>query len=257
MSAPDSLTTRIPNGVTNAAVYATMAAAGMPDPSWAHLYHNDFDTYLASDWTVTKVGAGTTALAAVDGGQLLITTTAGAADAVYNQLTTAGFKLQAGKDMFFKFSGVLADVSTEVFYAGMIATSATPLAAADGIWITKAAGTAALVLNIAIGGVLTTAPFPAAIALVAGVQFELGLHIDYLGNVEAFFNPGTGADWAQLGPDSNNPTLNARGRQVFVPNASITGGLTQALLNPSFGILNTSAAAHTLGVDYVTAVRNR
>ena len=257
MSAPDSLTTRMPNGVTNAANYQTMGAAGIPDPTWAHVYSNDFDTYAAGDWTVTKVGTGTVALTAADGGSLLVTTTTGAADAVYSQLTAASFKLQSGKDTFFKFAGILADVVNEVFYTGLIATSSTPLAAADGVWISKASGSQTLTLNIVVGGVATTAAFPASNLLVAGAFFEVGFHVDYLGNVEGFFNPGTGADWQQLGPTSSNSTLTARGRQVFVPNNSITNGLTAVTLNPSFGILNTSAAAHTLNVDYITAVRNR
>ena len=257
MSAPQSLTTAMPNGLTNAAAYQTMAQAGIPDPSWAHVYHNDFDTYLASDWTVSKTGTGTVALAAVDGGQLLSTTTAGAVDAIYNQLTTASFKLVPGKDAFFKFAGILADVTTEAFYAGLIATSATPLAAADGVWIYKAAGAATLSLSCVVGGVTTSFAFPVTALLVAAVQFEVGFHIDYLGNVEAFLNPGTGADWQQLTPTSTNPTLLGRGRLVFAPNSSITGGLTQVLLNPSFGIVNAAASAHTLGCDYITVARNR
>jgi hypothetical protein len=257
MSAPDSLTTRLPNGVTNASSYQTMAAAGIPDPSWAHVYHNDFDTYAAGDWTVTKVGTGTVALAAVDGGQLLSTTTAGATDAIYNQLTTAGFKLLPGRDTWLKFAGILADVSTEVFYCGLVNTTTTPLAPTDGIYISKAAGVATLTLNIVIGSVTTTVAFPAAAVLTAGVAFELGLHVDYLGNVEAFWNPSTGADWGQVGPlTSGTATIGARGHAVYVPNAN-TGGITQVLLNPSFGILNASAAAHTLGTDYITVVRNR
>lgn len=257
MSAPSSLTTRHPNGVTNASDYQVFGQAGMPDPAWAHVYHNDFDTYAAGDWTVSKTGTGTAALAAVDGGQLLCTTTTGAADSVFNQLTVATFKLLAGKDTFFKFGGILADVTTEVFYAGLIAQSATPLSASDGVFITKPAGSGALNLVCVIGGVTTTFPFPAAALLVANTAFEVGFHIDYLGNVEGFLNAGVGADWQVLGPQSSNPNLLARGRQVFAQNSAITGGLTQALLTPSFGILNTSAAAHTLGVDYVSVARNR
>ena len=64
-------TTRMPNGATNAAPWQTMAAAGLLDPTWAHLYSNDFDTYAAGDWTATVVGSGTQALQAADGGSLV------------------------------------------------------------------------------------------------------------------------------------------------------------------------------------------
>jgi hypothetical protein len=258
MSAPQSLTTNNPNGVTNAALYQTMAQAGILDPTWAHVYHNDFDTYAAGDWTVTKVGTGTAALAAVDGGQLLLTTTAGAADAVYNQLTAASFKVGGGKDVFFKFSGILSEITNSVIYAGLIATSATPISAADGVFISKPTGSGALQLNVVVGGVSTVVAFPAACAIVAATAFELGFHIDYLGNVEAFFNPTTGADWQQLDPTSTSAgAMVTRGRVAAVANAAITNGLTTAVLNPSFGLLNSTAVARTLGCDYVTAVRNR
>ena len=258
MSAPDSLTTRHPNGVTNAAYGQTMGNSGIPDPSWAHVYHNDFDTYLASDWTVTKTGTGTVALTAADGGQLLITNTAGATDAIYNQLTVAGFKVVSGKDIFFKLKGQLSDVTNSVFYAGLISTTTTPLTLGDGIYISKPTGSGAVQLNCVIGGVATITTFPAAALMVAATDFEIGIHVDYLGNVEAFFNPSTGADWQQLGTQSSSAgAMTVRGRVAAVANASITGGLTAVVLNPSFGLLNSTAAARTLQVDYVTVVRNR
>lgn len=238
------LTTRMPNGVTNAAPGQTMADAGTPDPSWAHVYHNDFDVYLASDWTRTTVGAGTSALAAVDGGQLLLTTTTGAADAVYHQLVAAGFKLVAGKEAWFKFRGVLSDVTNSVFHAGLIMTSTTPVTANDGVFISKPTGSGALQLNCRIGGVATVTAFPAACVLTAATEFEVGIHIDTNGMVEAFYNPTTGPMWQQ--------TPVVRG-----PVAVSSPSITQVLLTPSFGILNSTGAARTLGVDYVTAVRNR
>jgi hypothetical protein len=250
----DTLTTRIPNGVTNAALYQTMGQAGIPDPSWAHVYHNDFDTYAAADWTVTKVGTGTVALAAVDGGQLLLTTTAGATDAVYNQLTAASFKAVAGKDIWFKLNGILSEVVNSVVYGGLIATGATPLTTTDGIYISKPTGSGALQLNCVVGGVATVAAFPTPCVVANNVPFEIGFHVDSNGAVEAFYNPSTGADWQQIDPVSTStPTMSARGRVAL----AVPAALTQVLLNPSFGILNSTAAARTFGVDYVTVVRNR
>jgi hypothetical protein len=254
MSAPQSLTSRFPNGVTNATDYQTMAAAGIPDPSWAHVYHNDFDTFAAGDWTITKTGTGTVALAAGDGGQLLLTNTTGAADAIYMQLVAAGFKLVAGKDVFFKFAGTLSAVVNDVFYAGLLATTTTPGSTQDAVYINKPTGSAALQLVTVIGGVSTTVAFPAAAIPVAGTAFEVGFHIDYLGNVEAFFNPTTGADWQQLNPTSSSAgAMTARGAVV----RSQAPSLTTANLNVSFGLLNSTGVANTLSVDYVTAVRNR
>ena len=254
MPALDSLTTRMPNGITNASSYQTMGASGIPDPSWAHAYHNDFDTFLASDWTITKTGTGTVALAAGDGGQLLLTNTTGAADAIYMQLGAAGFKVGGGRDVFFKFAGTLSAVLSDVFYAGLLATTTTPNTTQDAVYINKPTGSAALQLVTVIGGVSTVVAFPATCIPVAGTQFEVGFHIDYLGNVEAFFNPSTGAEWQQLDPTSTSAgAMPTRGRVA----ASYSPVLTTAVLNPSFGLLNSTGVANTLSVDYVTAVRNR
>lgn len=247
MPAFDSLTSRSPNGFTNAAPWQTMGASGVPDPSWAHQYHNDFDTYNAGDFTATVVGTGTEALAAADGGALLLTNSAGIADAIYMQLVQASFKLIPGKATFFKFAGTLSDVVNDVFYAGLIAKSATPLTANDGLFIQKPTGAATLQLVSKVGGVATTVNLPAAEAPVANVPFEVGISVDVQGNVAAYFNPTTGSN-----PISAAAGV-ARGRvaSLLVP------GVTQALLSPSFGLLNSTAAARSLQADYITAIRER
>jgi hypothetical protein len=245
--AGNSQTTRSPDGITNAAPWQTMGNSGIPDPTWAHVYSNDFDTFLASDWTISNTGVTpTNALVAADGGTLLTTTTAGIADASYLQLVTAGFKLIVGKAVFFKFSGILSDVTNSVFHCGLIAQSATPAAAADGLYLYKATGAGTLVLRSVVGGVTTSVALPAACALVAATAFELGIEVDYLGNVNAYWNPTTG----------NNPINSAvspRGRVASLA----APGLTQVLLTPSFGLLNSTAAARTLQTDFICASRER
>ena len=248
----NSATTRLWGGLTNAAPWQTMANSGIPDPSWAHVYHNDFDSYVTTDWTVTLVGTGTTALAVgVDGGAILQTTSIGIADSIFNQLVQASFKMLPGKSTYFKFAGILSDVLNSVFYCGLMAKTATPLTVTDGLYILKATAQAGLTLVSVIGGVTTSTPLPAACVLAAGVAFELGLEVDYLGNVAAYWNPSTGNN--QLGLGTIPLTTSNRGRV-----ASLTGvTVSQVVLSPSFGILNSTAVARTLQTDYVTAVRER
>ena len=259
MSAPQSLTTAMPNGVTNAAAWQTMAQAGVPDPTWAHVYSNDFDTFAAGDWTTTTVGSGTTALGTTDGGSLVLVTSAGASDSVMLQLKGATFQAVPGKDVFFKLAGtVFVDATLETIHAGLIATSTTPLTAADGVYIVKASGATTFALNAVIGGVTVSAPFGVSVPLVIGTYFEVGFHIDYLGNIEAFMNPTTGAAWSQLSATSSAAGASlSRGAVARIPASSLPNGITQVMLNPSFGITNGAAAIHTFGVDYVVAVRNR
>jgi hypothetical protein len=241
-----SLTTRSPNGLTNAAPWQALGNFGAPDPTWAQLYANDFITYIAADWTITLVGTTpTNALTAADGGALLTTTSTGATDSSFLQLTTASFKLTSGKRTFFKFAGALSDATASTFIAGLQNIDSTPLDATDGIWFLKTAAQTGFVLKSVVGGVITSVALPAPCAAVNGVQFELGFEVDPQGNIFAFFNPSTGA----------NPIASGQFRG---PVASIMApSLTTALLTPSFGLQNGAAAAKTLTTDYIVAVRER
>lgn len=250
MSQYDSLTTRMPNGQTNAAPWQTMGASGVDDPTWGAQFSDDFLPYIAANYTVTAVGTGTVAATPADGGAVLLTTTAGVADAEYLQLPAAGFKNTPGKAMFFKFKGTLSDVINCAFHSGLIITSATPQSATDGIFIFKPSGAATLQLVSKIGGVATTVNFPALEIPVAGVAFEVGFMVDYLGNIAGFFNPTTGSNPISA---ASAATGQARGPVAKIAAPSIT---TQ-LLNPSFGLLNASAAARTLTADFIVAIRER
>lgn len=256
MAQYDSLTTRMPNGVTNAAPWQTMGAAGTPDPTWSVMYANDFMTFAAGDWTITKVGTGTTALTNFDGGALLLTNTTGAADAIYMQLATAGFKITPGKALFFKFQAQLSAVNLDVFFCGLAQAGASTIASiTDGIYIAKATGQAGLTLNSVVGSVTTTVNFPAVEVLTAATTFEVGFMVDYLGNVAAFFNPTTGSNPISAANAANGQ---ARGRVATLANgASTTPALTTALLAPIFGLLNSSGVANTMTVDFVAASRER
>jgi hypothetical protein len=214
------------------------------------VYHNDFDTYAAGDWTITLTGTGSSALAVgAIGGALLSTTTAGIADANYYQLVQAGFRMTPGETLHFKYSGILSDVTNCAFYAGMLNKGTTPLSSTDGVYIEKVTGQAGLLLETIIGSVVTSVAFPASAVLVAGVAFELGIEVDYLGNVAGYFNPGTGGT---LGATAS--TVHS-GRQVMIP--APAAGLSQVALTPSFGLLNSTAAARTLTTDYVTVSNSR
>jgi hypothetical protein len=236
-----SLTTRIPNGVTNAAPGQTMADAGMLDPTWYYEDTDDFMCYSAGFYTATVVGAGTVAQLPLDGGAVVLSTSAGGTDAVYVQRVVASHKLTAGKDTFFKFRGMLSDVIADVFYCGLISVSAAPLTANDGVYLLKNTGQAALSLVSKIGGVTTTVALPASNLLVANTAFELGIQVKANGDILAFFNPSTGQSTTSRGPVA----------RLAQP------ALTQVLLSPSFGLLNAAAAVKTLTVDYFVAASQR
>ena len=68
------MTTHFTSGVTNVSADGTLGKLKAPAPQKYHSYFNDFDTYLASDWTITTTedgtGSATEALADGDGGPM-------------------------------------------------------------------------------------------------------------------------------------------------------------------------------------------
>ena len=248
----NSTTTRLPGGATNAAPWQTMGNSGVPDPSWAHIYHDDFDKYTATDWTITLTGAGTNALAASsDGGQLQSVTTTAINDAVLTQPKYPTFQIYGAaiqKSSYFKWSGTISDALNSTLFFGWIGAT-TPLTPTDGIYISSPSGGAGLNLVLVKASVVTTIPFPASCVIVNGVNFEVGIEVDYLGNVAGYFNPTTGNN----GTLSQFNTIGGRGRVVSV----LAPTLTTAFFAPTFGVKTATAAAKTLTTDFVTAVKER
>jgi len=99
------MTTHFTSGVTNVGADSTLGKLKAPAPHKYHTYFNDFDTYLASDWTITTTedgtGSATEALADGDGGLLLVTNAAGDNDHDFFQLVKEGYKYEAGKQLAF------------------------------------------------------------------------------------------------------------------------------------------------------------
>lgn len=240
----NSQTSNWQNGMTNAGPGQAMATSGIPDPTWAHVFHDEFNTLSATAITTTTVGTGTTALVAESGGVLLDTTSAAAGDALYHQVPVAGFQITAGAQLFFKCRLKLDSATLSDVYAGLIETSATPLAPQNGLFFVKPAGAASLLLRHIKAGVVTDTPIPVASQVLANTWVELSFYCDGGGNVAAFVNPTTGLGRPVPGGS----------RGMVAKLLALAGGWTAAMLSPSFGIRNSTAAARTLRCDYLTVV---
>lgn len=230
---------RFPSGISTQAPYRNLADAGFPDPFKYQVYANDFQTLNATDFTVTDVGINTTALTAEDGGVALTTTSAGATDASYHQLTAASFVFTPtssnvfGKRAFFRARLKISDATNTAIHAGLIVTSATPQAPTDGLYFLKAAGATTFILRSTVASVSTD-------LAITGFNFANATYIDfgfsYDGtNVRAFVND----------------TVNKGVVAAFAP------VLTTALLTPSWGIKNGAAAIKTLSTDFILAATER
>lgn len=227
--------TRFPYGLTNVSEVDLFADMVQPDPTLFHTYFNDFDTYVAGDWTVTETDAAATqALTAGDGGLLLITNTAADNDLVALQKNPAAFTFTAGKKTFFRCRFKVSDATQSDLVFGLQVVDATPLDVTDGIYFLKADG-AATVDFICRKNASTGSTTASAVATMVDDTFiELGFYYDGQSKVAYEVN---GSVLGSLDASS-----------TYLPDTTCT---------VSFALQNGEAVAKTMTVDYVYVAKER
>ena len=230
------MTTHFTSGVTNVSGDGTLGKLKAPAPHKYHSYFNDFDTYLASDWTITTTEAGTgtatEALADGDGGLLLLTNAAGDNDLDFLQLVKEGFKYEAGKQLAFNIRFKTSDATQTDIVAGLQLTDTTPLDVTDGIFFLKEDGSTSISFIVEKDSTQSTLTLPNALAddtfMTLGFVFDpkdQKFHV-FQDNVLAGTVVNTNA------PDDEELTV-------------------------SFGVQNGEAVAKTMTIDYVGAMKER
>jgi hypothetical protein len=230
------MTTHFTSGVTNVGTDSTLGKLKAPAPHKYHQYFNDFDTYLASDWTITTTedgtGSASEALADGDGGVLLVTNAAGDNDHDFFQLVKEGFKFESGKQIGFHIRFKTNDATQSDIVAGLQLTDTTPLDVTDGVFFLKEDGAATISFIVEKDSSQSTLTLPNSLAddtfMTLGFIYDpkdQKFHV-FQNNVLAGTVVSTNA------PDDEELTL-------------------------SFGIQNGAAAAKTLSVDYVGAYKER
>ena len=230
------MTTHFTSGVTNISADGTLGKLKAPAPHKYHAYFNDFDTYLASDWTITTTedgtGSASEALTDGDGGILLVTNAAGDNDHDFFQLVKEGFKYEAGKQLAFNIRFKTNDATETDIVAGLQLTDTSPLDVTDGIFFLKSDGAATITFVVEKDSTQSTLDLPNSLAddtfMTLGFVYDprdQKFHV-FQNNVLAGTVVSTNA------PDDEEMTL-------------------------SFGIQNGAAAAKTLSVDYVGGYKER
>ena len=230
------MTTHFTSGVTNVGTDSTLGKLKAPAPHKYHQYFNDFDTYLAADWTITTTedgtGSASEALADGDGGVLLVTNAAGDNDHDFFQLVKEGFKFESGKQIGFHIRFKTNDATQSDIVAGLQLTDTTPLDVTDGVFFLKEDGAATISFIVEKDSTQSTLTLPNSLAddtfMTLGFIYDpkdQKFHV-FQNNVLAGTVVSTNA------PDDEELTL-------------------------SFGIQNGAAAAKTLSVDYVGAYKER
>jgi hypothetical protein len=234
---------RFPNGVGNVARRDTFGMLGQPDHMRYHAYENDFDRYGATEWTVTLVGTGTAALTNADGGELLVSTTAGATDSVQLQKLGESFLMEPGKPAFFKCRLKMSDTNLCALAIGLQVTTAAPLNPTQGVYFVKASGSTNLTGVVRQNAGALSLSTGTLASLVNATYYTLGFVYDGKTEVQFYVND------IQAGSLPGTP--NATGVASIVP------FLPNTTLAPCFAIVNGAAATKTLNLDYISALKFR
>ena len=230
------MTTHFTSGVTNVGADSTLGKLKAPAPHKYHTYFNDFDTYLASDWTITTTedgtGSATEALADGDGGLLLVTNAAGDNDHDFFQLVKEGYKYEAGKQLAFHMRFKTNDATQTDIVAGLQLTDTSPLDVTDGIFFLKADGAATISFIVEKNSTQSTLTLPNSLA------------------DDTFMTLG-------FVYDPKDQKFHVFQNDVLAGTVVSTNAPDDEELTVSFGIQNGAAAAKTLTVDYIGASKER
>lgn len=233
-------TSRFTNGITNNTKENILGQLIDTDPTKLHTYFNDFDTYVAGDWTITTTEAGagnaSEALTDADGGVLLITNDDADNDADFFNKVGESFKFESGKKLYFKARFKVSDATQSDFVIGLQITDTTPLDVTDGVFFQKDDGDANLDFHVEKDN---TASSASAIATVADDTYiTVGFY--YNGDDEVVYAASA---------SSTNPTVLGKLATTNLPD--------DEELTISFGIQNGEAAAKTMSIDYIYAAKER
>lgn len=231
---------RFPNGLGTVLKANPLGMYGLPDQTEYHTLFNDFDLYTAANWTVTVVGTGTQALAAIDGGALVMTNSAADNDSIQSQTPNESFALTAGKRAFFKARFKVSDATQSDLIIGLCVTDTTLMGAVagagvtDGVFFSKDDGVATLDVQCQKNATTGQTRAAAIATLVNDTFLTVAWAYDGKGEIAYYVND------VQLG------TLVATA--TYLPDTTLTA---------SFGIMNGEAVAKTMTLDYIFASTER
>lgn len=231
------MTSHFKNGLSNVASDTFWGTKfGDMSPAKYHKYFNDFDTYAAADWSLTTVetGTATEAVTDFDGGALLVTN--GTADNDRDVFFLAGesFKFETGKKLWFSARWTIGDATQSDAFMGLcIKTATDPVGTAptDGVFFRKDDGDTNLDFVVTKNSTATTSS--AISTITAATQVITSFYYNGVDNIAVYVD------------------------DVLKDNVAVTNLPDDEILSVFFAIQNGEAAAKTMTVDYIFAVKER
>lgn len=230
--------THLSGGINNLDVNDIFNALKVPDSFGTyHMFAEDFDRFVAGDWTVTETqAAATQALAAGDGGLMLLTNSAANNDVNQIQLNPANFTFTAGKKFFLESRFKVSDATNSAFAIGVqnVSADGTVLAnATDGLFFLKPTGFTTLSVYMRQDN--STGSTAAAFATLADDTYVVA---------SAYFDGGDRLYYAINNAIQGYVTI----ATTMIPDANLA---------PIIVVKNGAAAAKTATIDYLFCAKER
>lgn len=224
--------TRHENGVNDQSADSALRDLPFPSPFTCASFHDDFFNYVAGNWTVTEIGTGSQALADAEGGVLNVATGATSGNSGFLQSVAESLLLAAGKQAWFGARLSVDDATLPGVIAGVYIKDTTPIATqpTDGIYFLKAAAGTEIKLVVRKNEVSTELVVG---NMADGVMTELFWFYDGVSKVYAFQD------------------------DVCKGSVAVTNLPDDEVLARGFGVVNGSAAARTLSVDFLFQAKYR
>lgn len=201
---------RFKNGVNNLYVGHPLANFPLPTPiGTAYVDFHDFDQYVSGDWTVTNttshqtIGliAGAYGLLSIAGGASSVSTDIGAI-----QGNPFDFNFTSGQEVWFSCT-LTADVAANNLIIAGLASSVATMAPSDGIYFSKAAGSATV--DLVVRKSSTSSTLSAVATMVDATSIKLAFYYNGKDTVYAYVNDVQVAAQTTL---TNLPTATALGK---------------------------------------------
>lgn len=248
---------RSPNGMGTVFKEDIKGKFGMPDPTQWSVIFDDFYGKTSGNldtlglWISTVTGTGTAVYAAQEGGIVTITNSAANNDATTIS-KNAGYTWATNRGLVFEAKLEVDDATNAHFAVGMVLAAGTAASYTDGITIRKAAAGTSFVLEAKKNGAttysVTLASGGSNLVCPAATQITLGFA--YKGATQVI---GGVTYYELLWQVDLNDGNGPRQGSLLVPSTSVT----TAALSPTVSVVNGTAAARTVKVDYVFAAKER
>ena len=224
--------TNLENGVTNRNAADLFGSMAQLDPTRFHSFMEDFDYFVAGNFTISGAGAGTQALADVDGGVLRLTTAGADNDAELLVKNGEGFTVVASSPIYYRARLQTDDATESDLFSGI--ADAAPFTPTNGIFFQKDDDDTLLDIRVRSGGAEIASATDILSGGITAAFFTVEFYWDGIDRVYY------GANGTPLG---------------FLDLAGLT--LPAGELTPVFGVQAGSAAARQGDWDYVFVAKER